>query len=122
QCTASFLYDGAGAANSGERLLGTAAHCLSKVGDPVSDEAGEDFGRVAYIGDQDDVTKDFAFIRVLPEYASRVSPAVKGHPDLPQPGVATSDQTKPGDAVQISGYGLLFGLTPATEEDRTATL
>src|SRR6266516_2849213 len=90
QCTASFLYDGAGAGNSGEVLLGTAAHCLSEVGDPVSDEAGEDFGRVAFIGDQNDVTKDFAFIRVLPEYASRISPAVKGHPDLPRSGVATS--------------------------------
>jgi Trypsin len=122
QCTSNFLYDGTGSANRGKVYLGTAAHCVSKIGDAVSDDGGEDFGRVAFIGDGDTLSKDFAFIEVLPAFTSRVSAAVKGHPQLPRAGAARPDQTSPGDPVQVSGFGLIFGLLPATEEQRTATL
>jgi hypothetical protein len=122
QCTSNFVFEGTGNANRGKVYLGTAAHCVTKLGDAVTDDAREDFGKVAFIGDADSLARDFAFIEVLPGFAERLSPAVKGHPDLPRAGAASPEQTRPGDPIQISGFGLIFGVSPATEEGRTATL
>lgn len=121
-CTASFVYDGAGQGNSGKVFIGTAGHCVAKIGDAVRNEEGETFASVAFIGNAEDLRTDYAFLEVLPAFADRVSPAVKGHPNIPAVGVATPADTRPGDAIQISGYGTAFELLPATRERRTAQL
>jgi hypothetical protein len=115
-CTLNFVYTGAG-----KTYLGTAAHCVASIGQPVRDIDGTDFGKVAFIGDQNDVAWDFAFIEVDPEDLGRVSPAVKGHPAFPK-GSTTPAETLVGDAIQLSGYGLGYGTTPATQEQRQAIM
>jgi hypothetical protein len=114
-CTLNFAYTGP----SGQTLLGTAAHCVSTVGEAVYDIDGVHFGNVAWIGDQNSTAKDFAFIEVLPAHAGRVSPAVKGHPQFPK-GSTVPGETTVGDSVQLSGYGLGYGTTTTTQEKRQA--
>jgi len=116
-CTLNFAYTGP----SGQTLLGTAAHCVERVGQPVRDIEGVEFGKVAFIGDADTTTTDFAFIAVDPEDAGRVSPAVKGHPGFPKGSTVPAD-TAMGDAIQLSGYGLGYGTTPTTQEKRQALM
>ena len=77
-CTLNFAYSG-----GGKTYLGTAAHCVASIGQSVRDIDGTDFGKVAFIGDQDVTQWDFAFIEVDPEDVGRVSAAVKGHPAFP---------------------------------------
>jgi hypothetical protein len=115
-CTLNFIYDGTGAL-AGKVYGGTAAHCVSAVGEGVQLGTGETFGRVALIGDQDSTVADYAFIEILPEHVARVSAAMKGNPSYPT-GVATAAETAVGDTVQLSGYGLGFGLTGPTQERR----
>jgi len=115
-CTLNFVYDGAGGP-----YIGTAAHCVERVGDDVRDEAGAVFGDVAAIGDADETATDWALIRVRPEFVSHVNPAMKGHPQYPT-GVTTAAQTSIGDRIQLSGYGVGFDLTPTTREQRSAVL
>jgi hypothetical protein len=55
------------------------------------------------------------------EDVGRVSPAVKGHPTYPR-GVTSSTQTAVGDQLQLSGYGVGFGSTQPTQEQRRGTL
>ena len=74
-CTLNFAYAG-----GGKTYLGTAAHCVASIGQSVRDLDGTDFGKVAFIGDQNVTQWDFAFIAVDPEDLGRVSAAVKGHP------------------------------------------
>ena len=64
---------------------------------------------------------DFAFIEVDPEDVGRVSPAVKGHPAFPT-GATTPAETSRGDSIQLSGYGLGYGTTRPTQEQRTAVM
>ena len=116
-CTLNFAYTGA----DGTTYLGTAAHCVSSVGEPVRDRDGTTFGTVAFIGDADRTEWDFAFIEVDPEDVGRVSPAMKGHPQYPT-GVTTAAETSAGDIVQASGYGIGFGATRPTQEQRRAVL
>jgi Trypsin-like peptidase domain len=115
-CTLNFAYSG-----SGKTYLGTAAHCVASIGQQVRDIDGTVFGKVAFIGDQNATAWDFAFIEVDPEDLARVSPAVKGHPAFPK-GATTPLETLVGDSIQLSGYGLGYGTTPATQEQRKAVM
>jgi hypothetical protein len=115
-CTLNFAYSG-----SGKTYLGTAAHCVASIGQQVRDIDGTVFGKVAFIGDQNVTAWDFAFIEVDPEDLGRVSPAVKGHPTFPK-GATTPAETLVGDAIQLSGYGLGYGTTPTTQEQRKAVM
>ena len=116
-CTLSFVYSGP----SGQTLLGTAAHCVDRVGETVRDIDGVSWGKVAFIGDADDTAEDFAFIAVDSEDLSRVRNGVKGHPQYPT-GFTRSSETALGDVIQQSGYGLGFDLTAPTREQRKAVL
>jgi Trypsin-like peptidase domain len=115
-CTLNFAYAG-----NGTTYLGTAAHCVASIGQRVRDIDGTEFGSVAFIGDADATEWDFAFIAVDPEDAGRVSPAVKGHPAFPK-GFTTPAETLTGDSIQLSGYGLGYGTTPTTQEQRRAIM
>lgn len=115
-CTLNWIYDG-----GGKTYGGTAAHCVSKVGDRVNLSTGslgepiEAFGTVAYI----DNNLDYAFIQVDTDKLGRVNPALKGHPDIPT-GVSTSRTA--GDVMQFSGNGVGFHLLPITQEQRVGLL
>jgi len=115
-CTLNFVYTG-----GTKTYLGTAAHCVEKVGQPVQDSEGTTFGKVAFVGDADVTEEDFAFIEVDQEDLGRVSPAMKGHPRFPT-GVTTPSETSTGDLVQASGFGVGFGATTPTQEQRRAVL
>jgi hypothetical protein len=115
-CTLNFVYNG-----GDKTYLGTAAHCVASIGQPVRDIDGTVFGKVAFIGDQNVTAWDFAFIEVDPEDLGRVSPAVKGHPAFPK-GSTTPAETLVGDSIQLSGYGLGYGTTPTTQEQRKAVM
>lgn len=115
-CTLNFAYAG-----GGKTYLGTAAHCVSSIGQRVRDIEGTEFGSVAFIGDADTIEWDFAFIEVDPEDLGRVSPAVKGHPTFPR-GSTTPLETLSGDSIQLSGYGLGYDTTPTTQERRQAVM
>jgi trypsin-like peptidase len=115
-CTLNFVYTG-----GGKTYLGTAAHCVASIGQPVRDIEGTAFGKVAFIGDQNTTAWDFAFIEVDPEDLGRVSPAVKGWPAFPK-GATTPAETLFGDSIQLSGYGLGYDTTPATQEQRRAVM
>ena len=117
-CTLNFAYTGP----SGETLLGTAAHCVPKgVGTRVRDLDGVEFGSVSFIGNENDNDWDFAFIKVDSEDVARVSAAVKGHPQYPKGSTVPGDTTT-GDQIQLSGYGLGYGTTRPTQEQRKAIL
>ena len=116
-CTLNFAYS-----HGADTLLGTAAHCVTGgVGQRVRDIEGVEFGSVSFVGNQDQLGWDFAFIKVDPEDVGRVSAAVKGHPAYPK-GSTVPAETLAGDTIQISGYGLGYGTTKPTQENRQATL
>jgi hypothetical protein len=119
-CTLNFVYDGQGT-RAGKVYIGTAAHCVEKLGEPVSDGEGKPFGKVAFIGDADDGLADYAFIEVFDGELARVDPSVKGYPEYPT-GFTTVDDTAVGDEIQISGYGIGFDLTQQTQEMRQGVL
>lgn len=112
-------------------LAATAAHCVQHVGEPVwtlTQIAGEvdyveqeDFGRVAFIPTEWNLQKsesyDYALIEIAPTYWNELSPAMAGHPQIPAV-VATSTSARRGDLVQLSGYGVGFGATQPTQQDR----
>ena len=120
-CTLNFVYDGTGA-QAGKTYLGTAAHCVSKVGDDVALEDGTVFGDVALIGDENATAPDYAFVEVRPAFVSRVSPALKGHPTLPRGGYTRAADTAVGDRIQQSGYGIGANFTAVTREQRQSVL
>ena len=120
-CTLNFAYDGTGA-QAGKTFMGTAAHCVSKVGDDVALEDGTVFGDVALIGDENAAAPDYAFIEVRPEFLSRVSPALKGHPTIPRGGYTRAAETNVGDQIQQSGYGIGANFTAVTREQRKSLL
>jgi hypothetical protein len=117
-CTLNWIYDG-----GGKTYGGTAAHCVSKVGDRVNLATGslgdviEAFGTVAYI----DGNLDYAFIQIDSDKLGRVNPALKGHPQIPT-GVSTQETSATGDVMQFSGNGVGFHLTPITQEQRKGVL
>lgn len=113
QCTLNFAYsDGAG-----NVYMGSAAHCVSGVKDVVSDADGVAWGDVALVGNADSTVDDYSFIKVRQEALGRVSPRVKGSPQYPT-GVATADQTRFGNTVALSGFGLGFQFLKLTQERR----
>lgn len=120
QCTLNFVYDGLGA-NAGKVYIGTAAHCGEKVGDEARDLDDQPFGHFAFIADAGDAATDYAFIQVSPDHLGRVDPAMKGHPQYPT-GFTTPEETAAGDLIQMSGYGVGFGETQATQEGRQTIL
>lgn len=119
-CTLNFIYDGTGSL-AGRVYGGTAAHCVSGVGQAVRLGSGETFGTVALMGDPNSTAGDYAFIEVHTALHHRVVAAMKGHPSYPR-GVTTAAETSVGDLVQLSGYGLGFGLTKPTQEQRVAVV
>lgn len=120
-CTLNFAYDGTGK-HAGKTYMGTAAHCVGKVGDDVALQDGTVFGDVALIGDENATARDYAFIHVRPEYVGRVSPALKGHPTIPRGGYTRAAETKFGDLIQQSGYGIGANFTSVTREKRQSVL
>ncbi len=119
-CTLNFIYDGTGSLG-GKVFGGTAAHCVSGIGQRVQLGTGETFGTVALIGNADVTVEDYSFIEIFPALHSRVKAAMKGHPTYPT-GVTTAAETALGDLVQLSGYGVGFGLTQPTQERRVAVV
>jgi len=119
-CTLNFVYDGVGD-DRGRTFIGTAAHCVSKVGDDVLLSTRETFGDVAWIGNEDATAPDVALVEIRREFLSRVSPAVKGYPAYPT-GVTTRQDTVVGDLVQISGYGMGFNSTTLTRQSRVGVM
>ncbi len=119
-CTLNFIYDGTGA-QAGKVFGGTAAHCVSAIGQSVQLGTGETFGRVALIGDENSTVDDYSFIEILPSAVGRVRAAMKGNPTYPT-GVASASETAVGDLVQLSGYGVGFGLTQPTQERRVGVV
>ncbi len=117
-CTLNFVYDGTGP-NNGKVFIGTAAHCVGRVGQHVSTTGYSRFGTVAWVGDEDRTAWDFAFIEVKPAFEQYVNPAVKGHPGYPV-GYTVPADTNFGDAIQVSGFGLGYGWTTYTQENRQA--
>jgi hypothetical protein len=120
-CTLNFAYDGTGA-QGGKVFMGTAAHCVSAIGEDVALEDGTVFGDVALIGDADVMEQDYAFIEVRPAFVGRVSPALKGHPTLPRSGFTTPGETNAGDLIQQSGYGVGANVSAVTREKRQSVL
>jgi hypothetical protein len=118
-CTTNFVYDGTGSL-ANKVYIGTAAHCVSSVGQDVADINGTVWGDVALIGDANFTAPDYAFIEVRAAHVSRVRAAVKGYPAFPAVGFTTPADTTAGDLVQISGYGLGFDFSNVTEEQRKA--
>lgn len=119
-CTLNFVFDGVGAL-AGKVYLGTAAHCVSRVGEEIDSAPYANFGTVAIIGSASWARSDWAFIEVKPDFHRYVKAAVKGHPDMPT-GIVTAAETLPGDPIQLSGYGMVFGSTTPTQEQRVGAL
>lgn len=117
-CTLNWIYDGAGGPYGG-----TAAHCVSGVGQRVSlsdsslGTAILEFGTVALYRPN----LDYALIRIDAEDVGLVSPAMKGHPNIPA-GVSTVGTAAVGDLMQFSGHGVGFHLTTVTQEQRVGVL
>ena len=87
----------------------------------MRDIDGVQFGTVSFIGNADATATDYAFIKVEPEDVGRVSAAVKGWPAYPKGSTVPAD-TLTGDSIQLSGYGLGYGTTQPTQEQRTAVM
>ena len=119
-CTLNFIYDGLGSL-AGRTYVGTAAHCVADIGDPVALSGGDVFGKVAYTGNPDVTALDFAFVEVAASHVGQVRAAVKGYPSYPK-GVTGAQETARGDGIQLSGYGVGYDLTTATQEKRTAVM
>ena len=109
-CTLGFVYDGVGAL-AGNVYVGTAAHCVTHVGQDVRLLYSPHvvFGDVAVIGNLGSSATDWALIQVRSEYVPDVSPAMKGHPQFPT-GVTSPEQTNVGDPIQLND--LLFVFKP----------
>jgi hypothetical protein len=124
QCTTNWVYDGTGS-HAGEVFIGTAAHCVDAVGEAITMQTGtfgtasQVIGEVALMGSEEGL--DYALIRVDPANEGQVSPAMKGHPQIPT-GVSTSETAVAGDIVQFSGNGVGFHATAVTQESRVGVL
>lgn len=121
-CTLNWIYDGVGA-RTGKVYAGTAAHCVSKVGQRVSLSTmslGEpilSFGRVAFVAP----TLDYAFIEVDAAKRKLVRASLLGHPEVPT-GVSTRRTAAVGDQMRFSGHGVGFDLTAYTQQQRMGVL
>lgn len=122
QCTLNWVYDGIGA-RAGEVFVGTAAHCVDRVGETITLQTGTfgqptlDIGQVAFISPR----LDYSLIRVDDANLGFVDPAMKGHPSIPA-GVSTTETSSLGDLIQFSGNGVGFHATTPTQERRVGIL
>jgi hypothetical protein len=111
-CTLNFVFhDGT------KKYVGTAGHCVERVGDRVTATGAGAFGTVVFRKDAG--ADDFALIQIDGDKLSLVSATVRGI-GLPT-GYTRSTQTAAGDLVQLSGYGIGFSLLPQTRT-RTGVL
>lgn len=113
-CTLNFIFDGGGS----KVYAGTAAHCVSSVGEKVDIWGFPDFATVVY---DDDARTDFALLEIASHYHGDVDPNVKGHPGFPS-GHTLRAQTSFGDRVRFSGYGMVYDRTTITQEERIGVL
>lgn len=116
RCTLNFAFS-----DGSDVYLGSAAHCVDRPGQRVMDADGDQFGTVALIGNADTTIDDYAFIKVDADERARVSPRVKGHPAVPT-GVTAPGETRFGDTLTLSGFGLIFESTPLLQERRAGIL
>lgn len=121
-CTLNWIYDGTGS-QAGNVFGGTAAHCVTGVGQVVYGATGSlgsqltRIGTVAYVSG----ALDSALILVDPVRHADVDPSLKGHPEIPT-GVSTTATARLGDLIQFSGNGIGFHLTQQTRESRVGVL
>lgn len=119
-CTLNWIYDGRDS-QAGNVFGGTAAHCVSGVGQVVynsSTSLGTQqtrIGTVAYVSS----TLDSALILIDTVRHADVVASLKGHPTIPT-GVSTNSAV--GDLIQFSGHGIGFHLTQQTQESRVGVL
>lgn len=107
-CTFNFVFR-----DANRRLyIGTAGHCVDRVGQVVTDGQDRGVGTVVYRRQDPGDYDDFALIRIYSSRYGDVNPAVRhwGGPT----GYTTHTQTATGDRVLLSGYGMIFDLTSAT--------
>lgn len=122
QCTLNWVYDGTGA-HAGEVFVGTAAHCVDRVGETITLQTGTfgepilAIGQVAFISPN----LDYSLIHVDEANLGFVDPAMKGHPNIPT-GVSTTETAELGDLIQFSGNGIGFHATTLTQEQRVGVL
>lgn len=127
-CTLNFAFNGTGS-KAGRVFIGTAAHCFTALGQRVSNPGNPNFGAVVYLGDYDGINTgsfsngipgtqaDFAVIEVDSAHYGKVKGEVKGHPGMPT-GLKAHSTVRLGDRILFSGYGLGFGATQPTREER----
>ena len=127
-CTLNFAFNGTGS-KAGRVVIGTAAHCFTALGQRASNPGNPNFGAVVYLGDYEGVNvgdfengisgtqTDFAVIEVDAAFHGKVKGEVKGHPGLPT-GLKAHSTVRLGDRILFSGYGLGFGATQPTREER----
>lgn len=115
-CTLNFVFDDP----DGDVYIGIAAHCVRE-GKRVATSGHGDFGTVVFDVRERSGFLDVALIEVDEDKEDLVRPWVKGHPDMPT-GVAESNDTVPGDLLQMSGYGQLTQATEPTREERKAVI
>ncbi|MGH2724681.1 MAG: hypothetical protein ACRDI0_10560 [Actinomycetota bacterium] len=122
QCTLNWVYDGTGA-HAGTVFVGTAAHCVDRVGERITLQTGTFGSPILVIGEVAFISSnlDYSLIRVFEENLSLVDPAMKGHPNIPT-GVSTTQTAGVGDLVQFSGNGVGFHATTLTQEERVGVL
>lgn len=114
-CTTNFVFD-----SGSDVYVGTAAHCVTSVGQDVSD-GSTTWGDVHLIGSAGSYPNDWAFIKVRTGYKTSVIPNMKGNTSYPT-GYTTPADTSMGDLIQISGYGLAYSFTNVTRERRVALM
>ena len=121
-CTLNWIYTGTGAGNLGTVYGGTAAHCVTSVGQAVYLATGSLGVRLVKIGNVAFISGalDYALIG-LDTATVAVSPAMKGHPEIPT-GVSTASSSQLGDLIQFSGNGVGFHATQPTRELRVGVL
>lgn len=118
-CTINFAFDGVGP-QAGNVYFGTAAHCVSSVGQSITVAGSSGFATVAYIHPGSDLADDFAFLRVAPENEHRVRADVRGHSGTPT-GVKNAPSSI-GDLLLYSGHGVGFNLHSLTRESRVGVV
>lgn len=121
-CTLGFVADGKHpVTGDAATYVMTAAHCVEKVGKPVSDLSRRVFGDVVARGNPDEAEEDWALILVRPSSERLVKPEVRGIAKSPN-GVATWDETAPFDTLRISGYGIPWFPSEDLRETRYGVL
>lgn len=107
-CTLDFVFDGPG----GQVYIGIAAHC-GNAGQAVSSNGYNNFGTIVY--DNDDPDVDFALIQVNAAQTAHVKAEVRLWPGFPV-GVISAAETNVGDLIDLSGFGIGFGLSPTLQK------